>query len=433
VRVLACLFLIGIGLGLIGCSSFGKKAPTAQESPPNRIPAGVNQGASQGTGAVPYGDRATSAGVNGVLAGRVLDSYDHVPPPTYIRAIRADTRGQKGEPLEVATDAQGFFMIRDLQPGQHYQLIARTRDGQPRLAGTTWAVPPNPRVLIYISQDLATENTPPPPGPPAMPGQKNSGPGGQSSDTGSSDSGKEQNKPSTSSISPQGTAELGPPMRVDENQPNRPEPRMEVRPQDTARSDQDVARGSLPAQISPQFAEPSVTSGGTGGGGLPSLATRVPSCVLTGRQLENFALYDLDGKTWEYRTNRRGKLVLLDFWGTWCIPCVQAVHHLRILQSNYGRAGLEVVGIDYERDGTPGQQVRRVQNLRNALSINYCLLLGSDIYTCPVKTQFGVRNFPTLVLLDENNRIIWRSEGLGMNAEKLPELELLIKQHLLPQ
>jgi thiol-disulfide isomerase/thioredoxin len=430
VRVLACFILIGFGLGLAGCTSLGKNSQSAQAPPQGRPYAGSSI-APPAAGGMQYGDRATSAGINGVLAGRVLDSYDHVPPPTFIRILQGDAHGPKGEPIEVATDSLGFFMIRDLQPGQHYQLIARTRDGGPRLAGTTWATPPNPRVLIYMSQDLATNNTPPPPGPPAIPGQRDSGQSPNSgSESGSANAGKEQSKPSTSSIPQQGGAELGPPVRIDNIHPSRSDPRMEVRPQDTAQAEQGFARGPLQADINPQYGGGFVAES-TDASSLPNVATRVPSCVLTGKQLDNFALYGLDGKTWEYRTCRRGKVVLLDFWGTWCLPCREAVHHLRILQSNYGPLGLEVIGIDYEQTGTPQQQIRRVQNVRDVLHINYRLLLGSDIYNCPVKAQFGIRNFPTLVLLDENSRIIWRAEGL--DGDKLLELEVLIKQHLMPR
>jgi len=439
VRVLACLLLTSFGLGLTGCNSFGKKPQSAPDQPASRPYAGATSAAPEG-GRIQYGDRSTSAGVNGVLAGRVLDSYDHVPPPTFIRVVRGDNRGPKGEPMEVATDAQGFFMIRDLQPGQHYQLIARTRDGGPRMAGTTWATPPNPRVLIYISSDLATPNTPPAPGPPAIPGPRSQGGPSRDSSTpnagsdSSQDASREPSKPSASSIPQQGGAELGPPVRVDGNQ-GQAEPRMEIRPQDTARTEPSYVGGPLPAQINPQSGG---NQAGTGpgyadsvAGSLPSVATRVPSCVLTGRQLDNFALYDLDGQTWEYRSSRRGKIVLLDFWGTWCLPCRDAITHLRILQGNYGRFGLEVIGIDYETTGTPQQQVRRVQNVRDRMNVNYRILFGGDIYNCPVKTQFGVRNFPTLILLDENSRIAWRSEG--WDGEKLQELEVIIKQHLLPR
>src|SRR5262249_33989761 len=151
----------------------------------------------------------------------------------------------------------------------------------------------------------------------------------------------------------------------------------------------------------------------------------VPSCSLAGKQLDNFCLYDLEMQPWEFRQHR-GRVVLLDFWGTWCAPCLQAVYHLKGLQDTYGRYGLEIIGIEYERDGSIQDQIRRVQRTRDRLGINYRVLLGSDLATCPVRTQFGVNGFPTLVLIDENHRIVWQQERL--DSYTLQELEVLIRR-----
>src|SRR5262249_26974000 len=86
----------------------------------------------------------------------------------------------------------------------------------------------------------------------------------------------------------------------------------------------------------------------------------VPSCVLVNKQLVNFALYDLKGQAWEYRKQRRGKLMLIDFWNTSCLPCLQTLPYLRQLQDRYGSLGLEVVGVAYEDRGTPSEQAKRV-------------------------------------------------------------------------
>jgi thiol-disulfide isomerase/thioredoxin len=161
--------------------------------------------------------------------------------------------------------------------------------------------------------------------------------------------------------------------------------------------------------------------------GLASGPSQVPSCVLTGNTLVNFALYDLDGRPWEFR-DHRNRLVLLDFWGTWCSHCLYAIKDLRALQDRYGRYGLEVVGIDYERDSTPQEQILKVRGARQRYGINYQILLGGESDRCPVRAQFAVRNWPTSFLVDENNRVIWSSEGLG--PQQLRELEAIIRQRL---
>jgi len=75
-----------------------------------------------------------------------------------------------------------------------------------------------------------------------------------------------------------------------------------------------------------------------------------------------------------------------------------------------------------------------VEDLRRLKRIRYRLLLGgaSEREPCPVLTQFAVRGFPTLVLLDEQGRIIWRGDG-ALTRETLQDLHLQIRQHLRPQ
>jgi thiol-disulfide isomerase/thioredoxin len=159
---------------------------------------------------------------------------------------------------------------------------------------------------------------------------------------------------------------------------------------------------------------------------------QIPFCQLTGQQVYNFALYDVDGQPFEFRRSTRGRLVLLDFWGTWCMPCQHAIPHLKGLQQMYGPYGLEVIGIDYESCASVPEQMMRARRVCARLGVNYRVLLGTDDpqqpARCPVRQQFGVTSWPTLVLLDENGRILWRSEGL--DGSKVHELEMIIRQRL---
>jgi thiol-disulfide isomerase/thioredoxin len=153
----------------------------------------------------------------------------------------------------------------------------------------------------------------------------------------------------------------------------------------------------------------------------------VPSCLVVGRKVENFALYGLDGEPWELR-RRRQRLVLVDFWYTNCGPCLAAIGHLRELQEMYGSYGLQVVGIAYEK-GPAAEQVRKVNAVRERYKINYTTLLGGGgAGPCPVKAQFGITAFPTLVLIDEAGQVVWRSEGL--DETKLRQLQYVVYQHL---
>jgi thiol-disulfide isomerase/thioredoxin len=148
--------------------------------------------------------------------------------------------------------------------------------------------------------------------------------------------------------------------------------------------------------------------------------------VLTGQFLVNFALNDLNGQPWEYR-KQRGRLTLVDFWGTWCTACMYSVPHLKGLQDKYGNYGLRVVGIAYE-EGPVAEQVMKVNRVKQRLAINYTTLLGAPRGECPVLQQFNVHAFPTLILLDDTGRIIWRSEGL--DRQQQAELDHILRQRL---
>jgi thiol-disulfide isomerase/thioredoxin len=399
--------------------------------------------------AVPPPDPLTQAtGNTGILAGQIIDSYNRQPAVTYIQVTAATEKGTPAAaPIEVRAD-HGYFTIPGLQAGRHYQLTARSQDGSRILAGTTWATPPNPKVLIRISEDFATQTTPAVPPPPAWPSAAPAKPGPPPPAWPQGSAGTKDPTPAAARIRvapPSRAAELGPPTGVKEV-PAEPAPGSVKPPASTRTPPQQwdkITQGDAMAKNLITMPSPAVGGWKPAAAFLPAgpasaeqpsasgVSPPVPSCVLTGNQLHNFALPDLTGQPWQFHGGHRGRLVLIDFWGTWCPPCLYAIPHLNILQDRYARYGLEVIGIDYEH-GPPQEQAQKVNRVRQRLAINYRVLLGTDNPDepprCPVRTQFGVSSWPTLILVDENSRIIWRSEGL--DAQKLQELEIIIKQQL---
>jgi thiol-disulfide isomerase/thioredoxin len=340
----------------------------------------------------------------------------------------------------VAVNNDGYFMIPGLQVGHRYQLTARVQDGGRQLTGSVWATPPDPKLVIRLDQGtqapVPAAAVPPPQWSPRLPDQ-DWAPG----------------RGATAPAAPR-AAQLGPPTSVPSTTPrpaapapdptpsNLLEPRTRIRPENTV--DERSAAGQNDSPEVDMLSQAQARNRESAPPGNPAHWTpapppapppppppsfgpaRVPSCVLTGQTLYNFALYDVSGQPWEFRQHT-GRLVLLDFWGTWCVPCLQAVPHLNQMQSTYGSRGLEVIGIAYE-SGTPADQMRKANDMRQKLHINYRVLLGSDREHCPVKVQFAVRAFPTLVLLDESGRIIWRAEGA--TSQHVRELEIILQQRL---
>jgi len=445
VRILRVILMSGLMAGLAGCSLFGKKPANTPAAP------GPPAGGAMAGGVNGRVDAGPPPGWNGVLAGQVLDSYNHSPiAATYIQVSEVGSGGSSAAPIEVATDTRGYFMIQKLQPGRHYQLTARMKQGDRLQAGTAYATPPNPKVLIQISEDFTTKGTPEPPGPPKFPpSPKNAIQGSEGPpapawpDQGGSASGSADPPPPTppdqawspgnppradpyrNSGNTGRAAELGPPTGIlgtppappPSPAPTGPPNPVILRPEGIV-NDTNQVRADPLIEIRPQVPrEPQIPAG----------PARIPSCVLTGNTLYNFALYDLNGQPWEFR-HHQGRLVLLDFWGTWCPHCLVSIKDLNYLQDRYGRFGLEVIGVDYEGDVPPQDQVMKVRGARQRYGINYRVLMGGNQDTCPVRAQFGVRNFPSVFLIDESNHVIWSAEGFSRQQAR--ELEIIVRQRL---
>jgi thiol-disulfide isomerase/thioredoxin len=105
----------------------------------------------------------------------------------------------------------------------------------------------------------------------------------------------------------------------------------------------------------------------------------------------------------------RGKYVLLDFWGTWCGPCVAEIPHLKTAYESFRARGLEIIGIDGELpDTTPEQRAKGLEKARKFVAdkgmtwTNATTESVRDLY----QARFRVTSWPTILLLDPHLRIV---------------------------
>lgn len=110
-----------------------------------------------------------------------------------------------------------------------------------------------------------------------------------------------------------------------------------------------------------------------------------------------YALADLEGKVVK-NTDFLGKVVILDFWATWCGPCRLEIPHLMALQSKYKDQGLEVVGLSVDQGG-----VGDVKPFAQEQKINYTMLIA-DAET--PKAYGGITGIPTTFIIDKHGTIV---------------------------
>lgn len=431
VRAAAWAVLLVLCVALTGCSNFkqfGKDRPSDHSNvggaAPPRFPTGGSADQGIAGNSTPTNPVTNQANQGAILAGRVIDSYSRPPANTSIRWVSLDDK--KDAENDVSVTPEGYFTIQGLKANGHYKLIARGRQGDRLVAGVSYTTAPNIRVLIQVKEDLANSNTPPLPGPAGAAAQDNSK--SSSLDRKSNPNGGaagEPDLPVAINISRQPTASTMPPAENWSPAPGAGEkswlpPTLEIKGGKTTLPPLQIGSAPSPASSAWTPAPAAVTDALS--------KARIPSCVRIGDQIINFALNDLNGQPWELRY-KKSKLVLVDFWRTDCVPCLQSLPSLKELQAKYGSYGLEVVGIANETEGTPQEQAYRVMNVCKRYGINYRQLLSSG-RDCPVRKEFKISLVPTLFLLDEQGFIVWQTDHNASPAEQRADLERHIQRRL---
>ncbi len=123
----------------------------------------------------------------------------------------------------------------------------------------------------------------------------------------------------------------------------------------------------------------------------------------------DFTLTSLSGDTINLK-DLRGKVVLLNFWATWCGPCRMEIPGLVDLQSRYGSQGLRVIGMD-EISEDSASAVRRFYQ---EFQLNYPVVLASDRVG---NLYGGIYGTPTSVLIGRDGRIY--GEYVGLTGESV--------------
>ena len=113
----------------------------------------------------------------------------------------------------------------------------------------------------------------------------------------------------------------------------------------------------------------------------------------------SFTLRDLNGEQVSL-SDFKGKVVILDFWATWCPPCVQEIPHFIELYEKYKEQGFAMVGISVDHGG-----VRVVKSFVQKYQVNYPILMTDG----QVDKAYGnITSIPTTFVIDRQGNI-WRT------------------------
>jgi cytochrome c biogenesis protein CcmG, thiol:disulfide interchange protein DsbE len=137
-----------------------------------------------------------------------------------------------------------------------------------------------------------------------------------------------------------------------------------------------------------------------------------------GEMAPDFSRADLTGKAVRL-ADYRGKLVLLNFWASWCGPCLEEMPKFSDWQRVYGAQGLQVLGVSMDDD--PASAKRLIARHPTA----YPILIGD----AELGESFGgVLGLPLTYLIDPKGRIIARYQGNGDLGKMETKIKALLAQ-----
>jgi peroxiredoxin len=132
----------------------------------------------------------------------------------------------------------------------------------------------------------------------------------------------------------------------------------------------------------------------------------------------DFSLNDASGKAVRL-SDFKGKVVLLNFWATWCGGCKVEIPELIEFQNKYKDRGLEVIGVSTDADGW-----KVVKPFIAEKKINYTVLLGDD----EICKLYSVEAMPVTLLIDREGRIAASHEGVVEKNMGESEIRVLLQE-----
>lgn len=138
-----------------------------------------------------------------------------------------------------------------------------------------------------------------------------------------------------------------------------------------------------------------------------------PAAVLP-KPAPSWRLKDVDGN-WVSSDQFKGKVVVLDFWATWCPPCRTEIPGYVVLQKKYAADGLVIIGVSVDTDGPVP-----VKKFMKDFGINYPIVMGDDDI---LAAYSPIRGYPTTFIIDRDGLI--RNTKLGRKPAAIFEKDVL--------
>jgi len=127
------------------------------------------------------------------------------------------------------------------------------------------------------------------------------------------------------------------------------------------------------------------------------------------RAIETMRLVDLEGTAWT-EDRLRGRVTLIDFWATWCAPCLTELPYLKQARSRYGRDEFELIGVSFDVSDR-----RTLTSWLNRHAVTWPQVFDGRGRTGPAARHFSVSAVPTSFLVGADGTVV----AMNLRRERL--------------
>lgn len=141
------------------------------------------------------------------------------------------------------------------------------------------------------------------------------------------------------------------------------------------------------------------------------------SLQISAQTIYEFELEDINGELISYDDIKGNKVTVIDFWATWCKPCVNSIPKLVELSESYNKEDVAFIGISIDSP----RNYAKVKPFAQSKGIRYPILLDIDQ---EISRDLNISSIPTLLLVNSENEIISIHEGFSPGDEVKIKLEI---------
>lgn len=132
------------------------------------------------------------------------------------------------------------------------------------------------------------------------------------------------------------------------------------------------------------------------------------------RKIQSFSAKDMDGKKIDFPSDYKGKIVMLDFWATWCNPCMAELPHVVSAYDKFHEQGFDVVGVTLDNKGAE----EKIKSVEAERGMKWPQIYSGKFWNAPLAKKFSIHSIPQAYLVDGDTGEIL-AEGMSMRGNAL--------------